>query len=342
MEAKYVRVAPPMPDRVTELVKAMKGPGRTMAQFAKACGLSPSTLSRLINSSPDKPATQNLLTRLFEKRDPSCTITFDELMRANGMAPQRAESDYEAEMQRRRAVGQARLRRFDVMRDGIKNGLLERGIQIGLNRPHHLRIRFDADEEITVEDALVFGLVRSSVPHLILRVADNNNAFFWGFSFITMRMEEEEVDPKDTTSYVLDYAWRVIERRIAFFLRSAFQWDIDGYIRNHASMPENERSDIERLDKMSFVFVDARLHDVFCTIVQSFDLKENTSAILLDGDTGEFVQERFLTTAGSNDATDLFRLSPVANEQDCGQDVPDENTRMAQERIRRMDLFDDL
>lgn len=342
MENQYIQVGIPATDKLAELIKAIKGPNRSMAQLAKACELSPSTLSRLVNGKLGKPASPELLTKIHENRDPDCTVNLAELMAANGLAPRLMQRDFEAEMERRRAVAQARRKRFDVMREGVKNGLLDRGIQIGLNVPHHIRIEFEGTEKVSLEDALVVGLERYGIPDMKLRVSHNDTDFFWGFHFITMRMEEENTDTRSPTGYALDYAWRIIERRFAYFMKNAFQWNVDEYIRSKLPVPADVHYDIECLEKTSFVFVDAQVYDIFCTIVQSFDLKSNTSAILLDGEKGTFIEERFLTKNGCNDTTDLFKLDLVVKEQDSSQSEGDDGARLARERYRQLSLFDDL
>lgn len=341
MENQYIQVGIPDTERLAELIKEVKGPNRTMAQLAKECELSPSTLSRLVNGKLGKPATPELLTKIYEKRDPDCKVSIEDLMRANGMAPRRVQKDFEAELERRRSIALARRKRFDVMREGVKNGLLERGIQIGLTVPHHITIKFDVDEKVKLEDALVIGFERYATPHMKLRVSHKDNAFFWGFSFITMRMEEENVDPKEKTRYAIEYAWQILERRFAYFLRSAFQWNINSYVRSHLPLPENDCYDIDCLGKTSFVFVDPQVYDIFCTIVQSFNLKETTSAILLDAEKGAFIEERFLSQRGCDDETDLFKLSPVTKDQDSQRDA-NEDARLGRKRFGQMSLFDDL
>ena len=80
---------------------------------------------------------------------------------------------------------------------------------------------------------------------------------------------------------------------------------------------------------------------IFCTIVQSFNLKETTSAILLDADNGAFIEERFLSRNGCNDTTDLFKLSLVTKDQDSQRDA-NEDARLGRKRFGQMSLFDDL
>lgn len=341
MENQYIQVGIPATDKLAELIKAIKGPNRSMAQLAKACELSPSTLSRLVNGKLGKPASPELLTKIYENRAPDCAVSLDELMAANGLAPRLMQRDFEAEMERRRSIALARRKRFDVMREGVKNGLLERGIQIGLTVPHHITIEFDANEKVALEDALVIGFERYAAPHMKLRVSHNGDAFFWGFSFITMKMEEENIDSKEKTRYAIEYTWQIIERRFTYFLRSAFQWNLNSYVRAHLPLPENDCYDIDCLGKTSFVFVDSQVYDIFCTIVQSFNLKETTSAILLDADNGAFIEERFLSRNGCNDATDLFKLSLVTKDQDSQRDA-NEDARLGRKRFGQMSLFDDL
>lgn len=342
MENQYIQVGIPSTDKLAELLKAIKGPNRSMAQLAKACELSPSTLSRLVNGKLGKPASPELLTKIYENRDPECTVSLHELMTANGLAPRREQKDFEVEMQRRRTAMLLRRKRLDVMKEGLKNGLLERGVQIGLTIPYHLSIEFEGEEKVDLETALIVGLEHYGAPEMRLRVSHDDDSFFWGFHFVTMIIEEENPQSRSTTDFALDYTWRVIGRRFTYFMGNTFQWNVDDYIKNklpeHITVPY----DIERLGKTSFVFVERQIYDIFCTIVQSFNLKADTSAILLDADNGTFIEERFLSKNACNDVTDLFKLDLVVKEQDCSQSEGDNGARLTRERYRQLSLFDDL
>ena len=59
---------------------------RTMAQYAAACGVSPSTFSRVMQSKPKKPLPLELIEKIL-LNDASDRLTYRELMRANGYLP---------------------------------------------------------------------------------------------------------------------------------------------------------------------------------------------------------------------------------------------------------------
>lgn len=72
-------------EKFAELVILAKGPSRTVQQFANDLGVSPSTLSRIINMKNESPSSLKLLKSIVEKADRNSNVTLDELMSCNGI-----------------------------------------------------------------------------------------------------------------------------------------------------------------------------------------------------------------------------------------------------------------
>lgn len=72
-------------EKFAELVIRAKGPERTMQQFAAEIGTNPSTLSRIINKKNTGPSAESLLRAIAEHADSNSNITFEMLMKVNGM-----------------------------------------------------------------------------------------------------------------------------------------------------------------------------------------------------------------------------------------------------------------
>ncbi len=85
-ENKYVIVGMPMKSELKEAILAMKGPERSMAEYAETSGVSKTMLSRMTNGNYARPFSQDIMIKLFEKADPNCAITLESLMHYNGMA----------------------------------------------------------------------------------------------------------------------------------------------------------------------------------------------------------------------------------------------------------------
>lgn len=72
-------------EKFAELVMLAKGPSRTVQQFANDLGVSPSTLSRIINMKNKSPSSMKLLKSIVEKADRNSNVNLDDLMNCNGM-----------------------------------------------------------------------------------------------------------------------------------------------------------------------------------------------------------------------------------------------------------------
>ena len=84
--SQYVRIDAPDKDKLSELVVKAKGPKRSMRKFAEEIGVSPSTLSRLINHKTAGAVTDKLIAEIAAYADPESGVTFEDLVEAHGLA----------------------------------------------------------------------------------------------------------------------------------------------------------------------------------------------------------------------------------------------------------------
>ena len=71
-----------------ELIKRAKGESRTMVEFAEKCGvITASSFSRIMHGNMTKPLSRELIDAIFINAVPTANLTYEELMRANGMIP---------------------------------------------------------------------------------------------------------------------------------------------------------------------------------------------------------------------------------------------------------------
>lgn len=80
----YARVKDPDKKKLAELAKRAQG-DRTLTQFAADCGVSPSTLSRLMNAEGTKPNSDDLINALIENTDPKSGVTKEMFLEAHGL-----------------------------------------------------------------------------------------------------------------------------------------------------------------------------------------------------------------------------------------------------------------
>lgn len=82
----YVRVREPNKEKLAELVLKAKGEDRSISAFARDCGVSTSTLSRLINMETSGANSDDLIATIAENAAPDSGVTINELLDAHGLA----------------------------------------------------------------------------------------------------------------------------------------------------------------------------------------------------------------------------------------------------------------
>ena len=83
----YIRVKDTDKDLLSELVMKGKGIGRTLNEYADACGVNVSTLSRIVNKKNSGPSADRLIAKLALHAEPSSGVTIEQLLDAHGLAP---------------------------------------------------------------------------------------------------------------------------------------------------------------------------------------------------------------------------------------------------------------
>lgn len=81
----YIRVREPDKEKLAELVLKAKGEKRSISAFARDCGVSTSTLSRLINMETTRANSDDLIAAIVENTDPESGVTRKELLDAHGL-----------------------------------------------------------------------------------------------------------------------------------------------------------------------------------------------------------------------------------------------------------------
>ena len=83
----FIRVKEPDMKRLAELTMRAKGIGRSLNEFASACGVNASTLSRIVNQKNSGPSADMVIAQIALNADPSSRVTIEELLDAHGLAP---------------------------------------------------------------------------------------------------------------------------------------------------------------------------------------------------------------------------------------------------------------
>lgn len=82
----YIRVKECDDQRLSELAVKAKGKNRSLNQFAKDCGVNPSTMSRLINMKNNTPCSEDLIAAIAKNADADSGVSLDDLLEAYGLA----------------------------------------------------------------------------------------------------------------------------------------------------------------------------------------------------------------------------------------------------------------
>lgn len=83
----YASVGRPDNAAFAELVKKAIGPDRTVSEFAEICGVSPSTISRIVKNQFKTPSSDVVIKAIADNADPVGGVDADSLLRASGRAP---------------------------------------------------------------------------------------------------------------------------------------------------------------------------------------------------------------------------------------------------------------
>lgn len=82
----YCRIEEPNIDYLSYLTNKAKGSKRSINEFAKDCGVSPSTISRIINKKNTTPNSDRLIKAIADNADIDSEVTLDMLLEAHGLA----------------------------------------------------------------------------------------------------------------------------------------------------------------------------------------------------------------------------------------------------------------
>ncbi|MBO4688155.1 MAG: hypothetical protein J5636_06540 [Clostridiales bacterium] len=177
-DCKYVPVYVPDKAKLAFLIKEAKGPDRTMAEFAEACGtISAPSFSRIIKGNLVKPLTVEVVQSIVKNAAPGANVDYYSLMRANGMIPaevddrhkKRGDEEYEYERELKNKEIKAR--------NIVSDELLVRGIMIQLIP--YSAFRMFRNEEIPV------GKFRLAIPTSFSIKVPGEGPSYWLYKYFS-------------------------------------------------------------------------------------------------------------------------------------------------------------
>ena len=83
----YVRVRYPDMQVLGALTQKAVGKNRSITEFAEACGLAPSTISRIIKAKFTNPVSDGIIAAIAKNADPESGVTLEDLLAVHGLVP---------------------------------------------------------------------------------------------------------------------------------------------------------------------------------------------------------------------------------------------------------------
>lgn len=278
----YVQVRAPIKQMMTEIVNAMKGSDRSMADFAAATGVSTSMLSRIVNGNYSKPISTDILQKIATCVAEECPLDLEDLLEANGMMTKEEASRVSTMERRRQRMIEQQKRRRD-MRDIITDELFARGIAIK---------KLGVPDRLEIQHSKLFAGARACDMAITL---PDQEYMEWGFSMLSVIRDSDDTERDDAF-----YIRRIIDNYAVIFLQDAWE-------------PENSK-----FNKFSFGFADETYFNMFIDALQVAKLHNRMSAILINVNTRKVVKEYNFPCENFGETESLFAL-PVHQEEEHGK-----------------------
>ena len=272
------------PQALAAMLVEAKGPSRSMAEYAKACGVNASTLSRILNEKITRPISVEMLKKLFENRDPSAAFTLEQFASANGMVTAEARDNA---LERSRKSSERISNNYQHIRKIITNDLFDRGITMR-------RISEPSDEGRDNLGSILFD--KHDHASIAIEVDYEERTFRWDFNIVPLIFSRQLSD-EDAILYV----HQIITNFAELFLRDA--WEPNENAGKQYSVVVANRKIYEYLIKG---LLNIRLHHTF-------------TAVLVDAREDKVVEETQLGLAEGGKFISLFALSPASPDANYGQ-----------------------
>ncbi len=278
MNREYVEAYVPDKVQLAAYVNLAKGSERTMAQFANACGVSASTLSRIVNHKITKPLSVELVQAIVKNASDKERVDYESVMRANGMLPKDRQEQRNPAGSKFMEHSESRMKLGVTVKNAIVDELYARG--------HMLQFfqRLPVDELPKSR----FRLTRYSTFAIHIQGYDPR---YWNFVVNSMRFRSDDEELSEDKKMFIR---RTMDRYAPVFLQDA--WD-----------PESMR-DI----KTTFVCVDSEAFALLKDLLGHARVNTYMSIILVDTEKQEVVTEFSIPRKDGKELTSIFLEDKIA------------------------------
>ena len=249
---------------------------RSMAEFAKICGMNPITCSRIVKGDIRKPLSQAEIRTIAEQSDEPTEDIFEYLMRANGMVPKDDNTPRRQESEKRSLESR---RRRENMQSIIMRRLFEGGKTISpvFNTPLAETDPILRKSRFNFSRNVNFAL---SIP--------GSDPEYWNFRINVFTGGEFANDPEK------------YKEEVGYEVRNLFGWCSDLFLRDIWEPEAFENT------RFSFVFVNKDLFNGFSQMLDGIKFNNSFSLILLDLDAQAVAEERLLPRHDGKEETSMF------------------------------------
>lgn len=272
----YIQMMSPKLETVVNVLTDAKGPERGWAEYARDCGINPSTMSRIINGKLKSALSVKTLEKLYEHRSDSCKISYENFLLANGWI----DKDRQRDIIDQSIAEQDEFDRvYDCMVQTITSSFYKRSI------PY---TRLDRIGEGTPNEEEIMKLF-GDISGMLLKVRDGKESESCGFELVPIKLDKDDVSSEEIVQRCVRLA---VENYATIFLEDA--WHLD-----------------ERLsDRVVFVFIDGIVYKAFLDSFKKRRLNHYMTALLLDIDKAEVLDEQPLGDQTGKTFSGLFD-SPI-------------------------------
>ena len=285
-EENYIQSRVPDIAMLGYLLKRAKGPNRTMADYAKECGASPSTFSRIATGKISQPLAFETLVNIWQFADPESKMIFGDLVRANGMVD---KAFAERKEQRRPGAFLKDEEQFSSERE-VKNIIMEELLERGLIVQQQKRIHVNEN---------VPNVCAGSERSGMILCIEGYEPKYWNIramSYIGVHRGFYGDEPRPEIDFECE-ADLMFHDCAEIFLKDAW-----------------EPNRTEKV-KMSFAFMDVETLEAFERHLKPAKVNGWISLILVDRKSQTVVDERFIPRVDGRTADSLFNL-PMVGETD--------------------------
>lgn len=246
---------------LADIVFRAKGLGRSMRKFAKDCGISPATFSRIVQGRYEKALSFEMLEKIVNNADHGAMITMQEALYANGYIAAddlTAESNAPINNGGVASLGQNSKERVAELFEIITKELFQRKLVFTIFSVEN------EDEAILKSNLDLESFEKYKSPWILTFHIQGREPEY--FKYLELPMNDEMI-----TS--VEMLWRALKPYFTLFLRDAWE-------------PDTTKDVI-----YSFVFRTRDVYDMFVETMSKIKVNNYFSAVLLDTNQRIVVEE---------------------------------------------------